>query len=87
MGSRFTGLCVLVALILGTMSPALGEEHWLSLRSDEVTIGINEDLTLAVYADSDEDAVWTTDPAIVTVRRRNTDGEEGLHESRTHGRN
>lgn len=75
-GFRFTGLCAFVALILGTLSTARGEDHWLSLKSDEVTIGINEDLTLAVYAHSDEDAVWTTDRAIVTVRRRNTDGEE-----------
>ena len=76
MRSRLTGPCAFITLLLGTMSLAGSEVHWLSLRSDEVTIGINQDLTLAVYVNSNENAVWTTDPAMVTVRRQNTDGEE-----------
>lgn len=55
-------------------------EHWLSLKTDEVTIGIGEDLTLAVYSHSTEETVWTTDQATVAIRQKNSGDDADLEQ-------
>lgn len=68
------GLCLFLWSVLTFLTTeCIGTEQWLSLNSGKVKIEIRQDLTLAVYPHASQEAVWTTDPARVTIRRQNSE--------------
>ncbi len=72
------GLGLIMSAAAGTSHASSAPEHWLLLKGDAVTVGVDEDLTFKVYQGPTE-PVWqtmATSPPAVGVRAAGSDARE-----------
>ncbi len=75
--STFMKVPTFLSLLLAVLSTECwSNDRWLSLKTAETTIGIGQDLTLAVYRHSTDKAIWTTPVATVTVHQAGSEPEK-----------